>query len=163
MTQPIEQGVRESGTAGARGKYQVRIDHETFHVSEPHPTGTELLALVHKRPCAYELIEIFHDNDETNVVLPDEKVDLRKHGLKGYLSAHREIVDIHLMSDKPVQIQRGTYTVAQMLEKAGVSPETHMLLQEIDGQPPLPVPPNQPLHIQGCEIFYVQPQTGASS
>lgn len=163
MTQLIDQGARATSTAAGHEKYQVRVDHETFHVSEPDPTGTELLALVHRRPCAYELIEVFHDDEKTNVVLPDEKVDLRKHGLKGYLSAHREVVDIHLMSDNPIQIQRGTYTVAQMLEKAGVSPETNMLLQEIDGQPPLPVPPNQPLHIQGCEIFYVQPQTGASS
>lgn len=163
MTQLIEEDAGPTSTEIVQERFQVRVDHETFHVSEPNPTGKELLALVHKRPCAYELIEVFHDDEKTNVVLPDEKVDLREHGVKGYLSAHREVVDIRLMSDNPVQIQRGTYTVAQMLEKAGVSPETHMLLQEIDGQPPLPVPPNQTLHIQGCEIFYVQPQTGASS
>jgi hypothetical protein len=161
MNEQVEHGIGQTPTE--QKSYSARVDHEVFHLSKPDPTGTELLALVHKKPCAYELIEVFHDDDQTNIVLPDEKVDLRKRGLKGYLSAHREIVDIYLMSDKPLSIQRGTYSVAQILEKAGVSPETHMLLQELDGQPPLPVPPTEKLNIKGCEVFYVQPQTGGSS
>lgn len=161
MNEQSERDVHSAPTE--KNGYPARVDHEVFHVLKPHPTGTDLLALVHKKPCAFELIEVFHDHERTNVVLPDERVDLRKPGLKGYLSAHREIVDIYLMSEKPLPIQRGTYSVAQMLDKAGVSPETHMLLQEVDGQPPLPVPPTEKLDIKGCEVFYVQPQTGGSS
>lgn len=161
MNQLTEQD--ELAKTGGHKNFPVHVDHQTFHVLQPDPTGAELLALVHKKPCAYELIEVFHDDDQTNVVLPDEKVDLHKKGLKGYLSAHRELVDIYVTSDKPIQIQRGTYSVAQILEKVGAKPETHILLQEIDGQSPLPVPPNQPLNIVGCEVFYVQPQTGGSS
>lgn len=161
MNQLTEQD--EQAKADSHKHYLARVDHEVFHLAAPDPTGAELLALVHKRPCSFELIEVFHDNDQTNVVLPEEKVDLRQKGLKGYLSAHRELVDIYLMSDKPIQVQRGTYSVAQLLEKANATPETHMLLQEIEGQPPLPVPPSQSINIVGCEVFYVQPQTGGSS
>jgi len=57
-------------------------------IETPHPTGEALLARVGKRPCAFELIEEFV-HCENNVVEPGETVDLRKHGLKGFITAHR--------------------------------------------------------------------------
>ena len=75
--------------------YYVRIDGEMVKIDTPHPTGEMLLRSVGKRPCAFELIEEFvhHQND---IVEPEEKVNLRKHGLKGFITAHKEIVtNIH--------------------------------------------------------------------
>jgi hypothetical protein len=61
--------------------YRVNIDCEVVKVETPHPTGEMLLAKVHKRPCAFELIEEFVHR-ENNVVEPGETVDLCKHGRK---------------------------------------------------------------------------------
>jgi hypothetical protein len=140
--------------------YRVRIDGETVRVDTPRPTGEELLAKVHKRPCAFELIEEFvhHRND---VVEPHEEVDLRKKGLKGFITAHREIVAIFINAD-PYQIERGERTVAEILAKVGQTPEGYVLLEE-KGGPPLPLPPSQPVKIHGCEVFHTQPQSGGSS
>jgi hypothetical protein len=140
--------------------YRVRIDGETVRVETPEPTGEVLLGKVNKRPCAYELIEEFvhHDN---NVVEPHEKVDLRKKGLKGFITAHKEIVTIFIGGD-PYKIERGDRTVAEILGKVGKTSEAYVLLEEKDG-PPLPVPANRPVKIIGCEIFFTQPQSGSSS
>jgi hypothetical protein len=73
--------------------YRVRIDHHEVKVDTASPTGKELMSKVHKRPCAFELIaEYVHRENE--VVEPDEKVDLRKHGLRGFITAQKEIVTI---------------------------------------------------------------------
>lgn len=140
--------------------YRVRIDGETVKVDTSHPTGEALLAKVGKRPCAFELIEEFthHDND---VVEPNEEVNLRKHGLKGFITAHKEIVTIFINND-PYKIERGERTVAQILQKVGKTPDGYVLLEE-KGGPPLPVPPNVPVKICGCEVFFTQPQSGGSS
>ena len=44
----------------------------------------------------------------------------------------------------------------------GKTPDTYALLEEKDG-PPLPLPANQPVDIQGCEVFHFQVQSGGSS
>jgi len=140
--------------------YRVRIDGEPVKVETARPTGELLLSKVGKRPCAFELIEEFvhHDND---VVEPGEEVDLRKHGLKGFITAHKEIVTIFI-NDAPYPIERGDRTVAEILSKVGQSPDGYVLLEEKDG-PPLPLPPNRPVKIRGCEVFHTQPQSGGSS
>ena len=140
--------------------YRVRIDCEIVKVDTPHPTGEMLLSKVHKRPCAFELIEEFV-HCENNVVEPGETVNLRKHGLKGFITAHKEIVTISI-NDKPYRIERGERTVAEILGKVGQTPEGYVLLEERDG-PPIPVPPNLPVKVRGCEIFHSQPQSGGSS
>jgi hypothetical protein len=140
--------------------YRVRIDCETVRIDTPCPTGEELLAKVGKRSCAFELIEEF-THCENDVVEPEEKVDLRKHGLKGFVTAHKEIVTIFINKD-PYRIERGQRTVAQILEKVGQSPDGYVLLEEKNG-PPMPLPPSVPVKIHGCEIFYSQPQSGGSS
>lgn len=140
--------------------YRVRIDAETVRVDTPTPTGEVLLRKVRKRPCAFELIEEF-THRESCVVEPDEVVNLRQHGLKGFITAHKEIVTI-FVNDKPYPIERGERTVAEILSKVGQTPEGYVLMGEKDG-PPLPLPPNLPIEIRGCEIFHSQPQSGGSS
>lgn len=140
--------------------YRVRIDCEIVKVHTATPTGEQLLAKVEKRSCAYELIaEFVHHRNE--VVEPGETIDLRKRGLKGFITAHKEIVTIFI-NDKPYPIERGARTVAEILKIVGQTPETHILLEEKDG-PPLPLPPNRPVKIHGCEVFHSQVQTGGSS
>ncbi len=140
--------------------YRVRIDGEKFRIDTPEPNGELLLAKVDKRPCAYELIaeHFHHDND---VIEPNETVDLRKRGLKGFITAHKEIVTISI-NGQPYLIERGERTVAQILSKVGQTPDGYILLEE-KGGPPIPLPPNLPVKIHGCEVFHTQVQSGGSS
>lgn len=140
--------------------YKVRIDGETVKVDTPFPTGEMLLSSVGKRSCAFELIEEFVHH-ENNVVEPGETVDLRKHGLKGFITAQKEIVTIFIQGN-PYSIERGDRTVAEILAKVGETPEGYVLLEEENG-PPLPVPVDHLVKIRGCEIFHSQPQSGAGS
>jgi hypothetical protein len=154
-------GMAESGHEVPHAKvFHVPIDCERVRVETQHPTGDLLLSKVHKRPCAYELIAEFKHCDN-RVIEPGETVDLRQHGLKGFITAHKEIVTIFIKGD-PFQIERGERTVAEILGKVGQTPDGYVLLEEKDG-PPLPVPPNIPVKIAGCEVFHTQPQSGASS
>jgi len=142
--------------------YRVRIDDRVVRVDTAHPTGRILLSKVDKRPCAFELItEFVHcDND---VIEPEEIVDLRQRGLKGFITAHKEIVTIFINGDDhPYEIERGVHTVAQILAKVGQTPDGYVLLEE-KGGPPMSIPPNQPIEICGCETFFSQPQSGGSS
>ena len=141
-------------------RYKVSIDGEKFVVGTSQPTGRELLHLVGKRPCAFELIEenAHHEND---VIEPDEKVDLRKHGLKGFITAHKEIVTIFI-EEAPYQIERGNRTVAEILAKVGKTPDGYILLEE-KGEALVPVPEDHPIKIFGCEQFFVQVKSGGSS
>lgn len=150
---------REEEVPHAR-TYRVRIDGVTVKIDTPCPTGETLLHSVGKRPCAFELIEEFVHH-ENNVVEPGETVNLRKHGLKGFITAHKEIVTIFI-NTAPYQIERGEHTVAEILSKVGETPEGYILLEE-NGGPPLPVPVDHPVKICGCEIFHSQTQSGGSS
>jgi hypothetical protein len=142
--------------------YRVRIDGESFRIDTPSPNGDTLLAKVGKRPCAFELIEEFVHH-ENNVVEPNETVDLRSYGLKGFITAHKEIVTVYL-NGEPYQIERGERSVADILglPKSGQTPAGYDLLEE-KGGPPLPLPVALPVRICGCETFYSQPQSGGSA
>lgn len=140
--------------------YWVRIDGEKVRVDTPRPTGELLLGKVGKRPCAFELIEEFvHGKNE--VVEPGEEVDLRKKGLKGFITAHKEIVTIFINGD-PYPIERGERTVKEILSKVNETPEGYILLEEKNG-PPMPLPADKPVNICGCEVFHTQAQSGGSS
>lgn len=154
-------GYAERGDEIPRARsYKVRIDCESVRVETPHPTGEALLGKVHKRPCAFELIaEFVHCENE--VIEPGETVDLRRRGLRGFITARKEVVTIFIQND-PYQIERGEHTVSELLQKGGKTPEGYVLLEEKKGAP-LPLPPDLPVNICGCEVFYTQPQTGASS
>ncbi len=144
-------------------KFRVRIDCETVTVDTAEPKGELLLAKVGKRPCAFELIAEFVHCDN-RVIEPAETVDLRQQGLKGFITAHKEIVTIFIGGpEHPYRIERGERTVTEILAKVDKTPAGYALLEEKDGQPPLPVPADKPVKIEGCEMFFTQPQTGASS
>jgi Multiubiquitin len=144
-------------------KFRIRIDCETVIVDTPDPKGGLLLARVGKRPCAYELIAEFV-HCENRVIEPDETVDLRQRGLKGFITAHKEFVTIFIGGpEHPYRIERGERTVAEILGKVDKTTDGYVLLEEKDGHPPLPLPANLPVKIHGCEMFYTQPQTGGSS
>jgi hypothetical protein len=153
----------EKGEDAPLGKvYRVRIDDVTVRVETPHPTGRMLLGLAGKRPCAFELIEEFI-HGENRVVEPEETISLHRRGLKGFITAHKEIVTIFIGGeDHPFLIERGERTVAEILAKVGKSADSYELLEEKNG-PPMPVAANRKVHICGCEMFFVQPQSGGSS
>jgi len=143
--------------------YRICIDGEVVTVDTPNPTGEMLLAKAGKRFCAFELIEE-SAHCENNVVEPGETVNLRKRGLRGFITAHRETVTIFI-NGNPYPIVKGDRTVAEILSKVGQTPEGYILLEEKDG-PPLPLPPSLPVlpvKICGCEIFHSQVQSGGSS
>jgi hypothetical protein len=52
--------------------------------------------------------------------------------------------------------------VAQILSKVDETTEGYILLEEKNG-PPLPLAPDIPVKICGCEIFHSQVQAGGSS
>lgn len=154
-------GMAERGQDVPHGhRFIVQIDCERVRVDTQYPKGELLLSKVHKRPCAFELIAEF-THCENRVIEPEEAVDLRQHGLKGFITAQKEIVTIFINND-PYKIERGERTVAQILHKVGQTPEGYVLLEE-KGGPPLPVPPTVPVKICGCEVFFTQPQSGGSS
>jgi len=140
--------------------YHVRIDGENFRIDTAQPTGEMLLGKVGKLPCAFELIAEFAHH-ETRVVEPTEVVDLRQPGLKGFITKQKQIVQIFI-NGPAYSIERGSRTVAEILSKVGQTPEGYILLEEKDG-PPLPLPPNVPVKIEGCEVFHTQTQSGGSS
>jgi len=141
-------------------EYRIHIDGEIVTVDTPSPTGELILSKVGKRPCAFELIEEFVHH-ENCVIEPGEAVNLHQHGLKGFITAHKEIVTISINGD-PYQIERGERTVAEILSEVGQTTEGYILLEEKDG-PPMPLPPNLPVAICGCEIFHTQVKSGGSS
>ena len=129
---------------------RVRIDGVEVEVDTRHPTGEMLLGKVGKRSCAYQLIEEFvhHKND---VVEPNELIDLEKKGLKGFITAHKEIVTI-FVDGAPVQSERGNRTVAEILAKVGKTPDGYALEEEKEGHYIL-LPFDVAVRLHGCEVF----------
>ena len=140
--------------------FPVRIDEEHVLLHEQHPTGEDLLEAVDKRPCAYALIQLLR-HDEQRTIPPHDRVDIGAPSADRFVTVHKEIVSITIDGD-PYEIQSGNRTVAEILDKVGKTPDAYALLEEKDG-PPLPLPANQPVDIQGCEIFHFQVQSGGSS
>ena len=140
--------------------FPVRIDDDHVLLHEQHPTGEDLLAAVDKRPCAYQLTQILQ-HGEKRVIGPDDTVDLGSPGVDRFFTVHKEIVTITIDGDR-YEIPRGDRTVDGILSKVGKTSDSYALLEEKDG-PPLPLPSNQPVPIEGCEIFHTQVQSGGSS
>ena len=140
--------------------YVVSIDGQHFKVDTSTPTGEFLLSLVKKRSCAFDLIAEY-SHHETQVVDHKAEVDLKAHGLKGFLTSAKAIVTIFI-DNAPFTIEPGQRTVAEILAKVGKSPESYILMQEKDGALP-PLPNDLPVQIAGCEVFFTQVQSGGSS
>jgi hypothetical protein len=140
--------------------FPVRIDDDHVLLQEQNPTGEGLLAAVNKRPCAYALIQILK-HGEKRTVAADDKVDLGAPGTDRFITTHKDMVTISINGD-PYVIQRGDRTVTEILAKVDQTPESYALLEEKDG-PPLPLPSNQLVSVEGCETFHTQVQSGGSS
>lgn len=153
-------GDHDRPAGGNHGEFCARIDGRQVHFDTAHPTGEELLNKVGKRSCAFALIEELrhHHND---VVEPGERVNLTKHELKGFITAHKEIVTISINGD-PYTVERGNKTVAAILAIVGQAPDSYVLFEENDGAP-LPLPPDAHVKVHGCEVFHSQVKNGASS
>ena len=138
--------------------YRVHIDGEVIRFETSSPTGETLLKAIDKCACAFELIAEFmrHENE---VIEPDEAVDLRRPGLKGYITAHKEIVTIFI-GGKPYGMERGERSVDSILSKVGQTAAGYDLYDEKTG---LPLSSDRPVKIHGCEEFITQVRGGASS
>jgi len=150
----------QNGGHPSTDNYKVRIDDREFLIHSRHPTIEELLDLVGRKLCAYELIELLQG--ENREVEPGDSIDLHAHGKLGFITAHREIVTIFIKG-KPHPIKRGEHTVDQILGLVGETSAGYNLYEEKPGQPPMPVPENEKLHIVGCEVFTYQVKSGTSS
>ena len=138
--------------------YRVHIDGEIVKCDTSNPIGDALLKAVGKRSCAFELIaELTHHENE--VVEPNETVDLRKHGLKSFITAHKEIVTIFI-GGKPYRIERGERSVNDILSNVSQTSSGYDLYDEKSG---LPLPSDKAVKIHGCEEFITQVRGGASS
>jgi len=140
--------------------FPVHIDDDHVLLHERSPSGQDLLEAVGKRACAHELIQILQ-HDQRRAIGPDDTVDLGLPGVDRFVTVHKEIVTITIDGD-PYDIPRGDRTVDDILGKVSKTSDSYALLEEKDG-PPLPLPSNQPVPIEGCEIFHTQVQSGGSS
>ncbi len=142
-------------------EFEVPIDGHSVRFATAIQTGLALLESVHKRPCAFELIAEF-THRENDVVEPDETIDIADKHLKGFITAHKENVTV-FFGQTPYLISRGDHSVAEILRLAGKSSDAYTLYLEKDGSPPIPVPANQPVKVEGCEQFSYQVNSGGSS
>jgi len=168
-TEAVEIDIQEYAERGEKvphaRTYIVRIDGNPYRVETPTPTGRMLLALVGKRPCAFNLVAEF-THHETTVIGPDEMVDLREHGLKGFTTAHREKVIVFFGEAKtPYEIQGGDRTVAEImaLPGDGKTPDGYDLYMEEPGKPLVLLQATLPVKIGGCEVFFVQVKSGTAA
>lgn len=156
-----EQAVQLNKPDGQPGRvFPIKIDGEMFKFDDPIVTGRDVLARVGKKPCAFDLVAEFSPHRSESVA-PDAQVDLRTHGLNGFVTSPKSVVDITI-NGTDYQMTRGEHSVSEILGKVGLTADAYMLLQEKDG-PPLPLPGNVPVTLQGCEVFHTQVQTGGSS
>jgi hypothetical protein len=144
----------------AAHRYKVRIDAREFEVHTRHPSVEQLIALVDRKLCAFELIELLPDDNRE--LEPGDAIDLHQHGLHGFITAHRENVTIFIKG-KPFEIKRGGHKVDQILALVGQTSAGYNLYEEKPGHPPMPVPEGSQLGITGCEVFSYQVKAGTSS
>lgn len=162
MNQSLHASEAAASTDGIHHhEFEVRIDGHPVRFATAIQTGLALLESVHKPPCAFELIAEFAHR-ENDVVAPEESIDLTDKNLKGFITAHKENVTV-FFGKTPYQISRGDHTVAEILGLAGKPSDGYTLYLEKSGGPPLPVPANQPVTVEGCEQFSYQVDSGGSS
>ncbi len=160
MTQPQQVSADAEG-GHHHHEFEVLIDGHPVRFAAPIQTGLALLDSVHKCPCAFELIAEF-THRENDVVEPEESIDIADKHLKGFITAHKEVVTV-FFGRTPYTINRGDHTVGEILGLVGKSADGYSLYLEKDGGPPLPVPANQPVKVEGCEQFSYQVDSGGSS
>jgi hypothetical protein len=143
--------------------YVVLINEESYRVSSPQLYGRELLVLAGERPCRYRLIQLQRGHMEA-VILPEEPVDLTLPGAERFRTEVKELVTIYINHDGrnlTVDLRPGEYTALQIKDEAGI-PDGYMLFSKQTG-PPLPLPDERKIEIEGCEAFLTQVSGGGAS
>lgn len=161
MNEELKEMGMEHQNASPESRDKITVDGKEFHIHTHRPTVEQILALVDRKLCAYELIELFHDGNNREVE-PGDAIDLHHRGQHGFITAHRELVTIFIKGD-PFEVKRGSHTVNQILGLVGLTSEGYNLYEEKPDCPPMPVPENAPIEVFGCEIFTYQVKSGSSS
>lgn len=80
----LEDLARKGGHPPAHARrFRIRVDEEHFTVNKPEITGREILALVSKDPARFKLVQRMRGGG-TEVIKPDQVVDLRKPGIERF-------------------------------------------------------------------------------
>ena len=142
-------------------QYAFHVDEARFVLDKPNPTGLELLQLVGKAPCRYALVQVIANADD-QFIDPDEEADLRPARGEQFNTVLKDEVTVTISHDDKeitVVLPRGLIQVAVIKQKAGI-PNGYSLYA---GEPPLPLVDNANVTIEGCETFFTQVNSGASS
>jgi len=156
---PIEKGAGDAEHGSSARKYQIRVDDDNFEIAAAMPTGQELLNLVRKEACRYELFQVIKCGED-QVIDPSEQIDLTRPGVEAFITALKHTVTIFVDGEN-VPLTRGEHTVAQIKTLAGVAAgyrlaeERHGVLHNLAD--------DESLDIQGCERFESRPPSGGSS
>jgi hypothetical protein len=138
----------------------IQVDNQTMKVTESSLTGEAILGLVGKRPCRYALIQLLPRQVEKEIMAQDF-VDISKPGVERFKTQSKQRVTI-TVDGSSYEVEAGQHTVTDVLGLVGKSVEGYDLLEEKSG-PPMPIPPTEPVSIEGCEIFHSQVKSGGSS
>ena len=139
--------------------FPVQIDDDHFQLTQPLVSVASLLDLVGKQSCRYALYKgVPHPQDQP--LNPNVQIDLSLPGANKFVTKEKSEVTIYIMDD-PFSIQRGSHTVAEILELVHLAPPGYDLYQITNKLSPLPA--NLPVQIDGCERFTYQVSSGGSS
>ena len=142
-------------------QYSFHVDESRFVLDKPNPTGRELLKMVGKAPCRYALVQVIANADD-QFIDSDEEANLRLAGTEQFNSVLKDEVTVTIShDDKEVSVilPRGTIQVAVIKQKAGISNGYSLYA----GEPPQPLVDTANVTIEGCETFFTQVNSGASS
>ena len=103
------------------------------------------------------------------------EIDLREFAERGEAVPHAGVYRVRI-DDETVKVHTPCPTGEELLQKVGKRPcgfeliaefyhhhENSVIEPEEKDGPPLPLPPNLPVKICGCETFHTQAQSGGSS
>ncbi len=146
--------LEEQGSAAGRPRFSVKIDDQTFNLTNSSPTGRELLALVERDPDDFFLVFLVSGEPDLVVEL-DEPFDLSGPGTE-------RLVLVSRSRRFSIQIDETTHTVvgplisgALLLELAGKDPESHFVTQILVGEDDIVISPEDQVDISkpGRERF----------
>jgi Multiubiquitin len=86
----LEKYAREGKQPPLSRGYRIRINGDQFVVSNPHPTGREILTLAGLLPAEDYTLRIKYAGEKPRKVELDEKVDLRKPGVEKFKALPRD-------------------------------------------------------------------------
>lgn len=148
----------QPGGADERRTFKLQVDEQTYLFDKRLVAVETILEKVGKRTCEFHLVT---EGPNGSVLEVGTEIDLEQWGEKKCRVEPRKEVEIHIDNVLHLVV-RGTYSAAQIIALGGKSPEGYDLLEEKAGPPQL-VPTNKQIQIRGCEVFFTQPRSGASS